>query len=316
MLPPMRFPLPLLILPLLTSCGAVPPQAQGVVEADEETLAFAVPGRVVVVAVAEGQAIAAGTEVARLDGEAQRLALAQAEAEAVLAQARLAQVRAAARPESITSAEAREVAAQAARVAAVSERDRQVELLRTGNGSVRDRDRAVDEAARTEAEAIAAAQSLASLKAGGDAAAVAVAEAQVAVAHAAVAVARDAVAKTVLSSPPGPRVVRHQHLRPGELAPAGVPVVTVADLSRPYVDAFVPEAVAATLKPGASASVRIDGQPLLTATVERVGERLEYTPRYLFGPADRPHLMVRVRVRLPGPAPAAGVPADVVFSAP
>jgi hypothetical protein len=99
----------------------------------------------------------------------------------------------------------------------------------------------------------------------------------------------------------------------------------VADLDHPYIDVFVPQAVAGGLRLGQSARASFDqaaeavgATPVpssATGTVERIGERLEYTPRYLFGPADRPHLMIRVRVRLTGAAPAAGVPADVTFGA-
>ena len=169
-------------------------------------------------------------------------------------------------------------------------------------------------------------QRLAELRAGGATPEIAVAEAQVVAAQAREAAARDRVAKTRLGSVHGARVVRHVHLYPGMWAQPGVPAVTVADLDHPYVDVFVPQAVASGLRPGQPASARFDQAAAAlgattpvpassTGTVERIGERLEYTPRFLFGPADRPHLMVRVRVRLTGTAPAAGVPADVTFGA-
>jgi hypothetical protein len=109
--------------------------------------------------------------------------------------------------------------------------------------------------------------------------------------------------------------VRHTHLRPGELAMPGAPAITLADLDRPYVDAFVPQAALAGLAVGQAASVRVDGGAARQGAIERIGERLEFTPRYLFGPSDRPNLVARVRVRLAaGDGLNAGVPADVTFA--
>lgn len=188
---------------------------------------------------------------------------------------------------------------------------------------MQDRDIGAKRAAASHADLQVAEQQLAQLCAGGAAPQVAVSEAEVAAAKAHLASAKDSADKTVLRSEHGARVVRHIHLYPGMWAAPGTPVITVADLDHPYVDVFVPQEVASGLRQGQSANARFDqasaavgAAPLpstATGTVERIGERLEYTPRFLFGPADRPHLMIRVRVRLTGSVPAAGVPADVTF---
>jgi HlyD family secretion protein len=315
----------LLGMTALAGCGTTAPLAhQGVVECQEETLAFAEPGHVVVLAVAEGQRIADGTEVAVLDGEQQRLALAVADSDLQVAEARLALVRTAARPELIAAAEAQVASARAEAEVAASDLVRLEHLFADHIVSAQNRDAGISRATGARSALVVAEQRLAELRSGGAAPDIALAEAEIAAARARQALARDHVAKTRLRSAPGARVVRHIHLYPGMWAQPGAPVVTVADLGHPYIDVFVPEAIASGLRPGQQASARFDqavaavGAATPTpasasGTVERVGERLEYTPRFLFGPADRPHLMIRVRVRLTGPAPAAGVPADVTF---
>ena len=122
--------LPLLLAALaLAGCGSVPVSHQGVVECQEETLAFAESGRVSALLVAEGQRLADGAEVARIDGEEQRLALAVASAEVKVATAQLAELRTAARPELIAAAEANLVAARAEAAAAASDEVRQERLI-------------------------------------------------------------------------------------------------------------------------------------------------------------------------------------------
>lgn len=311
-------------LVVLGGCDGAPASFQGVVEAQEETLAFAEPGRVVSVMVEEGQRIPSEADVARIDGDSQRLALAVAEADLRVAEARLADVRAAARPEAIAAAEARLASSRAEAENAATDLVRLEKLFVDVIVSAQDRDAGVKRAAEARAALAVAEQQLAEFRAGGAAPRIAVAEAEVTAAQARVASTRDQVAKTKLRSPGGARVVRHIHLYPGMWANPGQPALTVADLDHPYVDVFVPQAVAGTLKLGQRADARFDqAAPAVggtaptpasaAGTVERIGERLEYTPRYLFGPADRPHLMIRVRVRLTGSVPAAGVPADVTF---
>jgi HlyD family secretion protein len=327
--PPSRWPGLVLLVALLalTACGQQTVAIQGVIECDEETLAFPESGRVTTVAVAEGQRIAAGVELARLDGDQQRLALASANADLAVAQASLALVQSAARPEDIAAAAARLAAARAALDDATTDQKRLAKLLATAAVTQQAVDAGATRLASATAAVTADEQELAAAQAGGPAPAVALATAQVAAAQAHLEQARDHLAKTTLLSVAGPRVVRHIQLKAGMFAQPGVPALTLADLDHPYIDVFVAEGIASGLKVGQAATAHCDvataaavgataAQTSIDGSVERIGERLEYTPRFLFGPADRPHLMIRVRVRLTGAAPAAGVPADVTFGTP
>ena len=82
------------------------------------------------------------------------------------------------------------------------------------------------------------------------------------------------------------------------------------------VSVVVPQGALSGVTIGAPASVRIDAESEgFTGTIEDVGRKTEFTPRYLFSPRERPNLVVRVRVRVwdPGARLHAGVPAFVTI---
>lgn len=303
----------LLAAVLLAGCGTIQPDAQGVVECDEETLAFEVSGTIVETPVAGGARVMAGALLARLDSTALRLAAEEAEAQLELARRELALTEAPARKQELIAAEADATAATSLAATAAAERERLAQLHARGLASDADRDRAADAAASAGAQARGATERLALLREGPRVEAIAAARARVAVAELAAARARERRDRTVLVAP-GDRLVRHRHRERGEMVQPGIPVVTLVDLDRPYVDAFVPQARLAALRVGGKVSVRIDGAAAVEGLIERIGERLEFTPRFLFGPKDRPDLVARVRVRLAsGSRFHAGVPADVTF---
>ena len=305
---------PLLVSALLAGCGGAGGTVhQGVIEQDEEVLSFLVPGRIEAVAVAEGQRIAAGAEIAHLEGSDLRLAVAETEAELALAEAELARITAPARDEEVARALAALAATRSAAHAAGIEVVRQRELLEKDAGaSQRTRELAEDRAAQARAEVDTADAQLDQLLNGATSEELGVARAQVEHARATRARARERLDQAVLHGPPGPRLVRHVHLRPGTTAEPGIAVVTVADDARPYIDAFVPQQGLAALAVGGAATVRADGAGAVEGRIGWIGERLEFTPRYLFGEQDRPNLVMRVRVRLAGTLPA-GIPATVDF---
>ncbi|MDW7992639.1 MAG: biotin/lipoyl-binding protein [Anaerolineae bacterium] len=89
--------------------------ASGFIEAEKVSLAPEVGGRIVEIAVAEGDEVAAGQVLVRLDDRLAQAQVAVAEAGLEVARARLALARAGARPEDIRRAEALLAQAQAAR---------------------------------------------------------------------------------------------------------------------------------------------------------------------------------------------------------
>ncbi len=306
-----------LVLPALllafAGCGPSADVHQGVIEFDQETLAFEVAGTLSSMPVPEGARARADAVVATLAGDDLRLAEAEAAAAVVQAECRLAAAAAQTRPQELGSAAAEAESAVLIAANATSELTRQQRLQAEGLVSIQAVERVADTAALANAQARSATERLALLREGPRSEDVAVAQAALALARASADRASQRVAQCELRIP-AERLVRHHLHHPGEVVLAGVPVVAVADPDHPYVDAFVPQAGLAALRVGGPASVRVDGGAPVAGTIERIGERLEFTPRFLFGPKDRPDLVARVRVRLAsGEGLHAGVPADVRF---
>ncbi len=105
------------------ACAPPPPadriRASGQVEATEVQVSATVSGRIIELVVSEGQRVAAGAVIARLDSADAALALARAEAEHAQADAQVRLLLAGARPEDIRQAEA-QVASAVAEAAAVT----------------------------------------------------------------------------------------------------------------------------------------------------------------------------------------------------
>ena len=114
----MRKTLPLLLLLLLLAACSGTASAQndsdvtGFLEADTLDLAPETGGRITTLLVDEGDTVAAGQLLARLDGELLRLQIAQADADVAAARARLAQLNAGVSSQEIALAQARLAQAQ------------------------------------------------------------------------------------------------------------------------------------------------------------------------------------------------------------
>src|SRR5262249_44790124 len=126
---------------------APPTRASGYVEATDVRLAPEVGGRLLEVKVAEGDRVAAGDLVARIDTADAELSLRRAQADRDQAQAQLALLLAGSRPEDVRQAAAQLQAAQADVKAAQADADaaaadlrRFEDLLRANAGSVKQRD--------------------------------------------------------------------------------------------------------------------------------------------------------------------------------
>ncbi|MFY0538993.1 HlyD family efflux transporter periplasmic adaptor subunit [Nannocystis pusilla] len=113
-----------------------------------------------------------------------------------------------------------------------------------------------------------------------------------------------------------PGLVLDVHLQPYEFAGVGAPVVTVGDVRRPYVDIFVPQARIAEAVLGGPARIEVEAAALpLRGRVEYIGNRMEFTPRFLFSERELPNLVIPVRVRIDDPDATlrAGAPAFVTL---
>ncbi len=101
---------------------------------------------------------------------------------------------------------------------------------------------------------------------------------------------------------------------PGEVVTAGTPVITLIDLSRVYLRAFVPEGQIGRVRVGQPARVYLDSAPRtpIDAFVSRVDPQATFTPENTYFREERVKQVVGVKLQLRGAVGFAkpGMPAD------
>lgn len=283
---------------------------QGVVEFEERHLAFEVPGRVRAIDVHEGDRLTAGALIARVDPELEEGALSVRAAETSVAEQQLALLRAGARPEEVRALRARVDAAMANETLLRANADRTRRLF-AGQAAPRAAlDQVEAELAHATADRRAAEEQLRAAIQGSRRQEVAAAANRVTAARASADLQRRRVSRFELRALEKSEVLE-VHLRTGELAAVGHPVVTVADTEQPYADVFVPQGDLGGIRVGATAHARVDSLGHeITGRVERILRTTEFSPRYIFSREERAHLVVRVRLRFSDPKRElhAGVP--------
>jgi HlyD family secretion protein len=286
---------------------------QGVIEYEERDLAFEISGRLAEVLVDEGQVVTAGTVIARLDPSLARTALEARQGEARAAADQLALLRAGARREDIGAMRARLGSARASEALLQRTNARMRQLSEAGAATPAAFDETQANLRRAQGERRALEENLAALTSGARSQEVEAAQHRLEAAQAAAQLEEERLARHELRARTDGEVLE-VHLETSEMAPAGVPVVTVAEVARPYADVFVPQAQITEVRQGAAAFARVDGlADEVPGRVEVVGRRTEFTPRYLFSRAERSTLVLRVRVRLQDPQHRlrAGIPTFV-----
>lgn len=296
----------------------------GTIEVTEANLAFQVGGRVLSVAVKEGQAVAKDQILSVLDDAEFRARHEQAAANLERARRTKAQLETAleisrgALPADVSRAMA---AAQSARDVLSDARKndlRYAELFKRGVVTEKERDSvhlASENAARRldEAEAVLA-QARANLKK------IAAAEQDIAAAGAQIAALEAALAQSAIQlgyaqlRAPCAGIVTNRAIEPGEVVNPGREVLTVADLSRVDLKIFVDETTIGKVKPGQKADVHIDTFPdhAFAGTVAYVSPEAEFTPKIIQTKKERVKLVYLVKIAIANPSLAlkAGMPAD------
>ncbi len=302
------------VLGLLLGCRRgppVPPGYQGLLEYDEHVVSFEVSGRVERVDVSRGDRVAADQPVAKLDDTVERLTIDAHRQDANVAQADLALLEAGSRREDIASLadDLHAAAVNEDLMRTIAERTRK--LHAGGALPQSELDKAESDLEHATCERKSLEQRLAALRHGARPEELARARARLGESKAQLALEEELLARHVLRAGKAGEVVDIT-TKPGELAAVGTPAVTVADTTHPYVDVFVPQGELAGIRPGVAATVRVDATSTpFAATVESVSPDTEFTPKFLFSDRERPHLVVRVRVRVADPERRlhSGVPA-------
>jgi HlyD family secretion protein len=288
----------------------------GTVEAREIDLAFQVPGRIAELRADEGSLVRAGELVAVLDAHDYELDLQRARAEAAAAQASLAALKAGTRKQELKAAQATlaKAKAEARHAAANFERVRQ--LYENNNVAREDLDqaRAQHDVARATVED--ARQKLELLKEGSRREDIerAVAEHQARTAGVKIAVRR--LGYTQLHAP-ADGVISVRLAERGEVVAAGQPVFRLAELSRPWVRAYLSETDLARVRLGQPVAVRVDGLPdrVFAGRLSFISPVAEFTPKTVETRALRVDLVYRIKVEVDNSEGhlKIGMPADLTL---
>jgi HlyD family secretion protein len=284
---------------------------QGVVEYDDRIIGFEITGRIEHVDVRRGELVKAGQLLAKLDDTMQRLTIDAREKDQQAAESDLALLLAGSRREDIASGADDLKASMAAEDQARKEDDRVRKLVADDALPKSQLDKADADLERALEQRKALEQRLLALQRGSRPEEIARSRARVDQARSLLALERERLARYTLGANADGEVVDVE-VEPGELAVVGTPAVKLADTRHPYVDVFVPEGGLNDVRVGAPATVRVDAASTpFTGTVEYVAPDTEFTPKFLFSERERPHLVVRVRVRVDDPNRRlhAGVPA-------
>ena len=268
-----------------------------------------VGGRLTEVAVAEGDRVAVGALLARIDTADIDLTIRRAEADRDQAVAALRLLLAGARAEDVRQARAQADSAQADVQAAESElksaRDdleRFEALLQSNAGSRKQRDDAATRremaAARLNAareRARAATEAVVRLRAGARAEEIAGARARVASADAQIAALQKNRADAVLTAPVA-GIVTAKLADAGEMIAPRAPVVAITDLDHAWANVYVDEPVVPHLKLGQPVTLVTDAGQRLQGSVTFISPKAEFTPRNVQTSAERSKLVYRIKV--------------------
>jgi HlyD family secretion protein len=279
------------------------------VEATEVRVAPQVGGRLIDVAVAEGDRVAKGAVLARIDTSDAELALRRAEADRDQALAALRLLEAGARPEDVRQARAQADSAQADVAAAESELRSASEdvtrfegLLQSSAGSRKQRDDAVTRrdvaAARVTAareRARAAAEAVARLRAGARAEEIAGARARVAAGEAQIATLQKNVADAVLTAPVA-GLVTAKLADAGEMVAPRTPVAAITDMDHAWANVYVDEPVVPRLRLGQPVTLVTDAGQRLQGSITFISPKAEFTPRNVQTADERSKLVYRIKV--------------------
>ena len=311
-----RWSLTTLLVIGAAACTDTPPQALGTLEYDRITLPAPAAERIVAIDVREGQAVAAGQPLVKLDPTRTRAELDAAEAQAQQQRDRLAELEAGPRRETIAQARASFAAAQAQAREAQAYYRRLQPLQGDNYVAAAELDRARAAAGNAAGQARAAQAALDELLHGTRPEQVAQARAALAATQAQVAAQQVLLDKLAIVAPRAGRVDSLPY-RLGDQAPVGAPVAILLAGDAPYARIYVPEPQRASLHVGDGVDVRV-GKRAYRGRVRMIRSEPSFTPYYALTGEDAERLSYLAEVALEKNASAlpAGLPVRVDLSGP
>jgi HlyD family secretion protein len=276
----------------------------GYIEGEPMYLAAPISGQLTQVSVRRGDEVAAGAPLFVVDDRTLAAATQTATGQVTQAQSAVAAAQATEGQLEANVAAARASAAEADREAARAER-----LQALGHGAIAQQD--VDKA-RAAAETAHAQLAAAERQAAAAAAQVQAAGGQLGQAHGAEAEASARLGQSAQAAPVAARV-EDVFFQPGEWAAANQPVVSLLPDDRVRLRFFVPEREVARYRVGRQVSFACDGCAAhLTATINYVSPRPEFTPPVIYSLQSRDRLVFLVEALPAAPRGLTpGLPVDV-----
>jgi HlyD family secretion protein len=168
------------------------------------------------------------------------------------------------------------------------------------------------------AAVVAARAALELLEAGPTAEEIAIAEAQVRIAQAAVRLAEAQMTRLTLRAPLD-GIVTTCAVHAGEMAAAGAPLITIANLDELRLLVYIPEDRIGHVRLGQPVEVRVDAFPgrAFEGRISYIAGEAEFTPRSVQTKEERTNLVFAVKITIPNPDHALkpGMPADATLIA-
>ncbi|CAN5797381.1 efflux RND transporter periplasmic adaptor subunit [soil metagenome] len=292
--------------------------ASGTVEATEADLGFQLGGRIEHIAVVEGEAVAVGAELARLESAELSARRDAAAAQVDGARALLAELEHGARPGELRQVAAAEAAARERMQDAqrVLERTRALEAGGAVSRESLDQAQSAFDVASAQYEQ--AREQRVIVRTGPRPERVDAQRAVVRQAESALAQVDAALSNAVIRAPFA-GVVTVRHRQPGEAVTAGAPVLTLMDPGDRWVRIYVPQDAVGRVSIGQSAQIRTDSQRSVTydGRVTFIGSQAEFTPRNVQTAEQRVKLVYAVKVAIEGDVRMdlkPGLPADVTLA--
>jgi HlyD family secretion protein len=295
--------LALVLVVALAACGKSDNgRLQGWVEADFVFVGPDEIGRVEALNVREGDSVTSGMPLFAVDAELQRADVSNAKAQAAEARARLARLEAAQqRREEIAVLEAQQTRAEAMAQLSTAELERQQSLSQKGVGTQAAFDTAKANFNRDKAALEEVRRQIAVGKLSGREEDIAAARQALAAAEARLASAQTKLSRRKLVSPVNGNV-QQVYYRPGEMVPAGKPVLSILPPGNIKVRFFVAEALLPSVAIGNAVEVSCDGcKEPIQARISFIARSAEYTPPVIYSLEERNKLVFMVEARAEEP---------------
>jgi HlyD family secretion protein len=291
-------------------------KGSGIIEITEVDVAFEVPGTIVERYAEEGALLDKGEPIARLDDREYRLQVERASAAKAAAEARYQLLLKGARGQEIDEALAAVEAADADLQTVQRELQRAKTLRESGIVSQGEFDRVSNAFTAAQKARDRARAQLSMLREGSRTEEVEAGRALLREAEKALELAELNLSRCRLFAPIAGRVLS-KNREAGESVGPGVSVVTIGDLTRPWLNLYIGERDLGRVSLGMPAQVTVDSFPTqpFPGKLSFISEKAEFTPKNIQTQDERVKLVYRVKIELQNRDQAlkAGMPADAVI---